>query len=157
MGRVIGFDNFANSIRSFLKNQATAPRTWTFPDKDGIVALDSDWVSWGSSLAPTGFSAFSTQDSYYLDDGKRIHIWAIIAGTSNATTFTFQLPVAPNAAYIAGGIILPMTVFNSGTPAVGRCDLGGGSTTVNVYLSITGTAFTNSGAKQVRFFTSYMK
>lgn len=54
MGRVIGFDNFLNNIRSFFKNEATAERTWVFPNESGTVAL-------------TGITYKIESDSHTLD------------------------------------------------------------------------------------------
>lgn len=40
----INMRNAINTITSFLQNAATAARTWTFPDKDGTVAMTSDII-----------------------------------------------------------------------------------------------------------------
>lgn len=42
------FKNLLNTFTSFLTNSNTAARTYTFPDKDGMIAMTSDLV--GSSL-----------------------------------------------------------------------------------------------------------
>lgn len=39
---VFGLRNVANTFTSFFTNSATASRTWTFPDKNGTVAMTSD-------------------------------------------------------------------------------------------------------------------
>jgi hypothetical protein len=39
--------NAANTFTSFLTNAATAARTWTMPDKDGTVAMTSDFAAPG--------------------------------------------------------------------------------------------------------------
>jgi len=39
--------NAANTFTSFLTNTATAARTWTMPDKDGTVAMTSDFAAPG--------------------------------------------------------------------------------------------------------------
>lgn len=41
-GYAINLKNAAGTIKSFLVSAATAARTWTFPDKDGTVAMTSD-------------------------------------------------------------------------------------------------------------------
>lgn len=46
--------NVANTITSFLTNTATAARTWTLPDKDGIVAMTNDLVAGSITNAPAG-------------------------------------------------------------------------------------------------------
>lgn len=37
-----GMVNVASTIISFFSNTATIARTWTFPDKNGTVAMTSD-------------------------------------------------------------------------------------------------------------------
>lgn len=56
--------NAANTVTSFLTNAATAARTWTMPDKDGTVAMTSDFAAPGpiggttpSTVAATTLSA----------------------------------------------------------------------------------------------------
>jgi len=39
---MLGLRNTANTFTSFITNAATASRTWTFPDKNGTVAMTSD-------------------------------------------------------------------------------------------------------------------
>lgn len=46
--------NVANTVTSFLNNTATAVRTWTLPDKDGIVAMTNDLVAGSITNAPAG-------------------------------------------------------------------------------------------------------
>lgn len=46
----INFKNAANTITSFFENANTVARTYTFPDKDGIVAMTSD-ISGGAGGA----------------------------------------------------------------------------------------------------------
>jgi hypothetical protein len=40
MGKVIGFSNFLDTVVSYFKNEATAQRTYTFPNRSGTIALD---------------------------------------------------------------------------------------------------------------------
>jgi hypothetical protein len=57
----INFKNVANTFTSFFTNTNTASRTYTFPDKDGTVAMLSDITGSGgatiSDTAPVGPSA----------------------------------------------------------------------------------------------------
>lgn len=46
----INFKNALNTFTSFFTNANTAARTYTFPDKDGTVAMLSDIVGGGSSV-----------------------------------------------------------------------------------------------------------
>lgn len=45
----INFKNIANTITSFFTNSNSAVRTYTFPDKDGTVALVSNELSWNTN------------------------------------------------------------------------------------------------------------
>lgn len=51
---MLGLRNAANTFTSFIASTATASRTWTFPDKSGIVAMTSD--------LPTNIIATGTQN-----------------------------------------------------------------------------------------------
>lgn len=64
--------NAANTITSFLTNAATVARTWTFPDKDGTVAMLSD-ITGTNSGTNTGDATATTHG-------------ALIAGATAKTT-----------------------------------------------------------------------
>ena len=72
----INFKNAANTFTSFFTNTNTAARTYTFPDKDGTVAMLSD-VTNGLSTSTTlgigyasgvGVGATVTQPTAYTDN-----------------------------------------------------------------------------------------
>ena len=56
----INFWNAARTFKSFLTTVATAARTWTFPDKDGTVAMTNDLVATSISNTPAGNIAATT-------------------------------------------------------------------------------------------------
>jgi len=58
----LGLRNVANSITSFFTNAATVARTWTFPNKDGTVAMTSD-ITGTNSGTNTGDNATNSQYS----------------------------------------------------------------------------------------------
>lgn len=63
----LGLRNVANTFTSFITNTSTASRTWTFPDKNGTVAMTSD--------LPTNTIATGTQNyvpKYNNTDGTQI-------------------------------------------------------------------------------------
>lgn len=114
-------------------------------------------TNWGGSLSATGFSATTTTASFYYDDGVRVTTWTQIQGTSNATTFTYQLPFAMNASVYAANYVEDCTVINNGTTQQGRIVGTAGSTTITVNSSIAGAAFTGSGAKGIFVQMTYFK
>lgn len=126
--------------------------------KNGPVSPSAPvWQDWGASLSPTGFSSVAVQKSFYTTDGNTVHIWYEISGTSNATTFTFSLPIAASANYSSVSIVYPTTVQNAGTTQVGRIVIAGGATLVTVDATIAGGTFTNSGTKAIRGSLFYQK
>lgn len=58
----INFRNAANTFTNFFTNATTAARTYTFPDKDGTVAMTSD-ITGTNSGTNTGDNATNTQYS----------------------------------------------------------------------------------------------
>lgn len=124
-----------------------AGTTWYGAQVNPVAA--GSWTTYNCS--PTGFSGTPTQrDSRYSVLGNVCHVYFDVTGTSNATTFTIQLPFAP-AGYDAtdGLVVLGLDVRNNGTdstvPGLGQCTSG---TTLNLYRDYTGTAWTASGTKR---------
>lgn len=122
-----------------------------------VQAALGTWTTWGGSLASTGFSAISQTVAFYIDNGKTVTIWIEVTGTSNATTFTLTLPIAPNASYSASGVIFPCFTSNNGVAGLGRIYVGGGSTTATVEPTISGGAWTASGSKSLKVTMTYQK
>lgn len=100
-----------------------------------------------------GFSGTPTQAIYYQQIGKTVHLNVDISGTSNATTFTFTLPVAAkratihftgrgvdNGSYVTGPILVTMTA---------------GSTTCTLNTSSAGGAWTAANGKEYEGGFSY--
>lgn len=117
------------------------------------IASSQQWTTW-SSPAYTGFSANPTQTLRYLKVGRMVTVEAAVtnaAGTSNATTFTMTLPYAA-----AIDVRYPVwAVDNTSTTTVGRADTAVSSTTLSLYTSIGGAAWTASGTKGVSFCFTY--
>lgn len=72
-----GLRNVANTFTSFLTNTVTAVRTWTFPDKDGTVAMTSDIpINTSLPINPTVINAST---------------YTLVIGDANLTTkYTFS-------------------------------------------------------------------
>ncbi len=92
----------------------------------------------------TGFSGTPTQAARFAVFGRVCHVFIDIDGTSNATTFTWSLPVACLQAEYLNALVYD----NSGSFLSGRATIGGGATTVTMGKG-TGAdgAFTAGGGK----------
>ena len=118
------------------------------------------WVDWSGSLAIGGFASTSVLIAFYKDDGTTITLyWQItgITATGN-TTFTFTLPVAPNAVYGSSGIFQPVYAV-SNTAVTGYISLTGGSTTASLFSSVAAAGFSGTAGhgKGSRGTTVYRK
>ena len=129
----INIKNAANTITNFFTNATTAIRTWTFPDKDGTVAMTSDFAApgdiGGTTPAAGSFTTLSLTSDLTMSgtDGK------IFSGASsgraiwgNSNLSTYQVAYGPTHATNADQLVVVA-----------------GSTAVGVYsstgLAITGT------------------
>jgi hypothetical protein len=86
----INFKNALNTITSFFTNNNSASRTYTFPDKDGTVAMTSDISSVGT-LDTTQVSSQSTNSSESFSGNIKLHK---ISKTGNYTDLN-GLPSIP--------------------------------------------------------------
>jgi hypothetical protein len=113
------------------------------------------WIQWLSNLGSVvdyssksvvvGWSAFTAKSIRYAQHGKIVTVWFYIVGTSNATGVSFTVPFV-----IANGAAFSNTcraIDNTSTTAVGLAIPHIGDGVVNVYASIAGAAWTNSGTK----------
>lgn len=67
--------NVANTFTSFLNNTATAVRTWTLPDKDGIVAMTNDLVAGSITNTPAGnIASVTVQAAINELDGEKANL-----------------------------------------------------------------------------------
>ena len=73
LNATLALRNFANTFSGVFYNAITAARTWTFPDKDGTVAMTSDII---------GADTSSIVSSENLAAGNLVNIWNN-AGTAN--------------------------------------------------------------------------
>lgn len=96
----INFKNALNTFTSFLTNANTAARTYTFPDKDGTVAMLSDITGGGVTISDTAPSSPGAGDLWwdssvgamfvYFSDGTSSQWVETNVGKSGAdgTTYT---------------------------------------------------------------------
>lgn len=111
------------------------------------------WFNYTPTL--TGFSADPTVNlSRFMVSGRActvVHSESA-TGTSNATTLTFTLPVT-SASAVSNAFSAPAQVRDNGivgtTP--GLITVGSAATTASVFKDWNGTAFTNTGNKQLIF------
>lgn len=153
MGKVIGFSNFTDTIISYFKNEATAQRTYTFPDEDvDFSPVDYSEGTWVPTW--TGFSADPTvQNARYKLVGKMCYAFITTSGnggTSNATGLTVTLPFP--SAFIQQYVV---RVKNNGTFTVGLLQTAEGSNVATVFSAMTGAVFTASGDKMVQVAITY--
>ncbi len=117
------------------------------------AATPGVWTTWNPAY--TGFSADPTNNNYYATVGK---ICTVIiadngAGTSNATGFTFTLPIA--SAVITQ--ICSVFALNNGTLSTspGRVDLTASSTTATAYPAMNTGTWTAANGKNCYGTFSY--
>ena len=141
-------DQVVNIGRFAATLSAGAGYTWSVPTFTASNLIqrpiyETRWLTAVSTLA--GFSSVLLNTLLYKISGEMMFIkGTTLQGTSNATTFTFTLPMANSKDYY-----LTTYVQDNGS------DLDGGqltinsTATINVYKSWLNVAFTNSGAKAV--------
>lgn len=125
------------------------------PLHDHSQVIPGNWITY--DCQPTGFSGTPTQRaSKYIQLGNIVILWIDVNGTSNATTFTIQLPVAPQLATSDGLVFGGFYIVNNGgavtTPGIAQCTSG---TTLNIYRDHTFATWTASNAKQAAFTQVY--
>ena len=117
------------------------------------VATPTAWVAWSPSFG--GFSANPTVTARYRQVGKDVvaTMAEVSAGTSNGTSFTVTLPVAPKTSTILN---VARVKDNGGYSATqGIIVLVANSTTATLYRDPTGTTWTSSNGKAADFTIPY--
>lgn len=114
-----------------------------------IVQSGGTWNTY--DCAPTGFSPSATQrSSRYITVGNICIVYVDITGTSNATTFTFNLPIAATRSYWAFSGQGTDNGVNPSTPMLVAIGVAPTSTAI-VYKDWTGlVGFTASGNKSIQ-------
>ena len=109
-----------------------------------VASTGTTWAYSGWNITPTGYTGTPSQYGHYIQIGKTVILEFSCTGTSNATTATIQLPVAPkaNATYT-----LFVTDNSSVATSPGQLQLTGASLTGNVYKTMASGAWTSSGTK----------
>lgn len=126
-------------------------------DVSGVLPYNNggctDWVAYQDSAAITGWGSYTTKSIRYQRCYKRVHLHGAIAGVSNSTTTTFNLPIAVGANSI-GNLVACFVITNAGTSSTpGRILLSGSTATFSIDMA--GNSFSNTGTKQVTFQIVY--
>lgn len=119
-----------------------------------LTALTNwDWQTWTPTVV--GWSSFTSQVYKYCIIGKVAFVEVEISGTSNSTSASITIPFTANVASGKFAGVPMWTVSDNGTPSpdVGRAYISGSGslTTIIIERTLTGTAWTASGNKSVRF------
>jgi hypothetical protein len=113
-------------------------------------------TQWEDNASIVGFSAFTTKQVTIGRLGPVVMVDIFLAGTSNSTSLTLELPHLPMRA----GIILNGRITNNGVTATvpGRASWGTANKTLSLTRDATGLAWTASGQKiwagQIFYFTN---
>lgn len=102
-------------------------------------------VHGGYSSAPTGKLKYNIQGNRFICDYADSS-----GGTSNATTTTFTVPVAP-AASISNLLHISYKNNGSNSSSVGHLQCTAGNTTISAYTSFYQGAWTNANGKDLYF------
>lgn len=88
----LGLRNAANTFTSFFTNANTASRTYTFPDRNGTVALTSDIFVGNPNSIPKFNSSGSLTNSRILDTGSKV-----VVDSYNIAEFDLQFNSIKNS------------------------------------------------------------
>jgi len=106
------------------------------------------WFTFNSTIV--GFTGTPTQSIKFNILGKRCLIYVSVNGTSNATNFTFTIPVLPNLNFY-----FPFRASNNGAVGVnpGLLAVAAANPTVVAYLTLIPNVWTDSGDKGINGIT----
>jgi hypothetical protein len=141
------FKNVAGTFTSYLTNTNGASRTYTFPDKDGTVAMTSD-ITGTNSGTNSGDVTLATNSGLSFTSGQTLLTvgTASVTGTStnsnSTTTHTHALSGIVNANLSGTAGITNANLANSSmTIGSTSISLGGTVTTFAGLVSVTSTTF----------------
>lgn len=108
------------------------------------------------SCAPTGFSGTPTQNSSRFSVvGRACSIYIDVTGTSNATTFTLQLPIAAAKANESVAVPLTDNSANSSTPAMAWVASAGTTLSMSKTMAFNTSGWTAAGTKATQVSMTY--
>lgn len=127
----INFKNAANTFTNFLTNATTAARTWTFPDKDGTVAMTSD-ITGTNSGTNTGDQTISIGGD------------VTAAGSTGALTATVTKINGTALSGLATGVLKNTTT--TGVPFISKVALTEPATAATLTIADNQTLTVNGSA-----------
>lgn len=177
----INFKNALNTFTSFFTNSNTAARTYTFPDKDGTVAMTSDLTGGTvTSVAALTLGTTGTDLSSSVADGTTTPVITLNVPTASAsnrgvlsaadwTTFNAkQAPITPaaltktddtNVTLTLGGTpttaLLQATSLTLGWTGVLSSARGGSDDWVDHSATSTIVGWSSFTTKQIRYKVFY--
>lgn len=135
---------------------------------DGSVTPAKLQSGTGSSWTPTdysgsatvvGWSSTTTKQIRYIQTGKVVKMFIYITGTSNSTSTTISLPVAPSThlTFFEAPYALAQDngSFKTAAPRYSIDNSSGAATIVTFYTDTAGTTWTASGTKSIRAMVQY--
>jgi len=136
----------------------TASFNWSVPTYTPITLIqrpiyESRWLSYNVTTV-TGFSGSPSIGISYRVYDSIVEYQATLGGTSNATTFTHTMPIAPITLIMHVGSYCVDNGVNQTAPC-GMQVTGGGSLVFNIYKTTAYTAWTNAGTKQAHIIARY--
>lgn len=110
------------------------------------IAKATPWIQDSSTIS--GFSGTPTQANRYQVLGKTLIYKFDMTGNSNSTALTFTIPFNTKEATRYGGYFVTDNTVDQTTP--GAIATAAGGSTISTFKDMTGTAWTNTGAKGIR-------
>lgn len=148
--------NALNTLTSWFTTAATAPRTWTMPDKDGTVALLSDVAS----TVVGGASIFYLDTTASLADNFTLSVspssFAEIVNSKTVLVATSPVFMERFVSGALGRTSIPAGTWEFNTFAATDSDTGTNEIKfrINRRTAITGVTGTFTGAGPTRTFTA---
>lgn len=144
-------DNYVNIGRFAATLSASASFNWSVPSFTNANLIQEpiyETRRLQAATAPTGFSSISQNLINYVINNRIITLTFDVGGTSNATTFTFKLPIGVEGISIRPGYKEDNGV--AGAPT--RLEIG--SSTVTAFNGDLTGAWTASSTKRVQGITT---
>ena len=116
---------------------------------DSLYVAKTSWIDYSAISTITGFSVISISEIFYKEIDSTLDFYSVyISGTSSSTTF--QITIANNSLYDAGGVNAIATSNGNSVNASGRWLVAAGSNVVDFRASENGANFSASGVKAIR-------
>ena len=112
---------------------------------DQIDTFYGDWIDYSAISTINGWSAWNTKKIHYKEVSNLVFVNFELDGTSDDTIANFTVPFT--IATISD-LQIPIQIYDNGAYAVGIISAGNGGTLINLYPTISGGSWQNSGDKR---------